>query len=471
MKHAVKIFLVLAVIFILYQVYAGFDTPYVTETVYLTEEDIAIQCEGIVYREESIINAEKTDHVKYYYENGSKVKKGDVVALLYESAKDIANLEKIASIEEEIKLLERCQASADSESAHFDALSRRLRDMQLNYISLVENNKLSPAIELQSEILEMMNKRDIITGKNIDFKKRINELKKEKEKLNNSISQNRKVFSEKSGYFVNTTDGTENVFSLSAAESLTTGKLKKALDKFSKPAENSDEKTNNNAIGKIITKPEWFFAALVPGVYPYEYNEGQQVLLDFFTEGNKNMVSAQIVSMIFNHKEERSLIIFSSNDMNPKVSILRKTQARIISGTKTGISVPKTAVRTRDGHEGVYVRSGNSFRFKKIVPISRNEDYVLCDIIEFDMMLDKGTSGTGEILDFGTTLGIIVQSDSWYSYGEERLGKGREKAREYLDNNPEVMERLISQIKDNDGEYIQKYDDVVIKGKNLEYVQ
>jgi recombination protein RecA len=57
---------------------------------------------------------------------------------------------------------------------------------------------------------------------------------------------------------------------------------------------------------------------------------------------------------------------------------------------------------------------------------------------EFDLMYGKGISKEGDILDLGVELDIITRAGSWYSYGEERLGQGRENAKEYLRDNPEV---------------------------------
>jgi recombination protein RecA len=57
---------------------------------------------------------------------------------------------------------------------------------------------------------------------------------------------------------------------------------------------------------------------------------------------------------------------------------------------------------------------------------------------EFDLMYGKGISKEGDILDLGVELDIITRAGSWYSYGEERLGQGRENAKEYLTDNPEI---------------------------------
>jgi recombination protein RecA len=57
---------------------------------------------------------------------------------------------------------------------------------------------------------------------------------------------------------------------------------------------------------------------------------------------------------------------------------------------------------------------------------------------EFDIMYDKGISRSGGILDLGAQFEIVKKSGTWYSYGEERIGQGRDNAKAYFDQNPKL---------------------------------
>lgn len=61
---------------------------------------------------------------------------------------------------------------------------------------------------------------------------------------------------------------------------------------------------------------------------------------------------------------------------------------------------------------------------------------------EFDIMYGQGISREGEIVDLGSDLAVIKKSGSWYSYGETKLGQGREAAKEAVRDNPELAEEL-----------------------------
>ena len=68
---------------------------------------------------------------------------------------------------------------------------------------------------------------------------------------------------------------------------------------------------------------------------------------------------------------------------------------------------------------------------------------------EFDIVYGKGISKEGNILDMAVNLDIIEKSGSWFSYNGEKIGQGRENVKQYLHNNPEVMEEVEKKVRDN----------------------
>lgn len=65
---------------------------------------------------------------------------------------------------------------------------------------------------------------------------------------------------------------------------------------------------------------------------------------------------------------------------------------------------------------------------------------------EFDIMYGEGISKSGEIIDMGSDLGIIKKSGSWYSYGETKIGQGREAAKDVMKQNPELADQIEQEI-------------------------
>ncbi|WP_127143269.1 recombinase RecA [Pelagibacterium montanilacus] len=71
--------------------------------------------------------------------------------------------------------------------------------------------------------------------------------------------------------------------------------------------------------------------------------------------------------------------------------------------------------------------------------------------VEFDIMYGEGVSKTGELLDLGVKSGIVEKSGSWFSYDSQRLGQGRENARQFLKDNPEIALQIESGVRESAG--------------------
>ena len=90
---------------------------------------------------------------------------------------------------------------------------------------------------------------------------------------------------------------------------------------------------------------------------------------------------------------------------------------------------------------------GNRVRVK-VVKNKLAPPFVEC---EFDVLFGKGMSRSGDILDLGAEMGVIEKSGAWYSCQGERIGQGRENARNYLEQHPEMMAWVESQILEKHG--------------------
>jgi recombination protein RecA len=67
---------------------------------------------------------------------------------------------------------------------------------------------------------------------------------------------------------------------------------------------------------------------------------------------------------------------------------------------------------------------------------------------EFDLIYGEGISKVGEIIDLGVDFDIVKKSGSWFSYGDTKLGQGREAVKSLLTDNPELMEELELKIRE-----------------------
>ncbi len=97
--------------------------------------------------------------------------------------------------------------------------------------------------------------------------------------------------------------------------------------------------------------------------------------------------------------------------------------------------------------------SGNRVKVK----IVKNKVAPPFRIAEFDIMFGEGISKVGEIIDLGVEFNIIKKSGSWFSYGDTKLGQGRDAVKTLLLDNPDLMDELETRIKEEvTGEHLEK---------------
>ena len=97
------------------------------------------------------------------------------------------------------------------------------------------------------------------------------------------------------------------------------------------------------------------------------------------------------------------------------------------------VDVRKLAV-LKDGENMIGIRMKVKIVKNKVAPPFR--------VAEFDMLGDRGISLEGDVLDMAATYNVVDRSGSWYVYGATKLGQGREKARTYLEEHPEIVAEL-----------------------------
>jgi len=71
--------------------------------------------------------------------------------------------------------------------------------------------------------------------------------------------------------------------------------------------------------------------------------------------------------------------------------------------------------------------------------------------VEFDNMYGEGVSKTGELIDLGVKAGVVEKSGAWFSYDSQRIGQGRENAKQFLKDNPDIANRIEAAVRQNSG--------------------
>ncbi len=104
-----------------------------------------------------------------------------------------------------------------------------------------------------------------------------------------------------------------------------------------------------------------------------------------------------------------------------------------------------------DIRRGEQIKEGDNVMGNRTkVKIVKNKVAPPFRIAEFDLMYSQGISREGDILDLGVAKGIVQKSGAWYQYDGDKIGQGRESARQFLKNNPEIANTIEAAIREGD---------------------
>jgi recombination protein RecA len=136
------------------------------------------------------------------------------------------------------------------------------------------------------------------------------------------------------------------------------------------------------------------------------------------------------VAIFINQVREKVGVIFGSNEVTPGGRALKfyasvRLDVRRIDSVKVGQQIV-----------------GNKTRVKVV----KNKVAPPFKQVDFDILYGKGIDNYGEVLDMGEEQEIIQKSGSWYAYGDIRLGQGRENAKNFLAENPDIYEEIKSKL-------------------------
>jgi recombination protein RecA len=155
--------------------------------------------------------------------------------------------------------------------------------------------------------------------------------------------------------------------------------------------------------------------------------------------GLQARLMSQAMRKLTGHVSRSKAVIIFINQIRQKIGVMFGSPETTTGGNALKFySSVRVDIRrigsVKDGEEAV----GNRIRVKvvknKLAPPFRQA--------EFDIMFGRGVSTSGELIDLSTDKKLIEKSGAWFAIGQERLGQGREKAREYLEARPLLMQKL-----------------------------
>ena len=166
---------------------------------------------------------------------------------------------------------------------------------------------------------------------------------------------------------------------------------------------------------------------------------------DSFMGAQARLMSQALRKLTAITNKSKSCVIFI-NQLREKIGVMFGSPETTTGGkalkfyASVRMDIRKTDV-IKDGADII----GNKTKVK----IVKNKMAPPFKVAEFDIMYGKGISKSGCIVDLAVNADIIQKSGAWFSYNDEKIGQGKENAKLYLENNPEIMEEIDKNVREH----------------------
>ena len=348
------------------------SNPYQTEVALTYSISDSVEASGVIVREEQVISGQASGGVvSYQQSDGTVVRKGSVIAEVYNSSNDISIRRQIRALEEQIAALSKVSDARSAEYSSTETINRQINAEIDDYIALIHQGQVSDLSDSKAELLYLLSQKDVVMGEAESYASRITQLQTEVDSLNTRLSGSLVQYtSPEIGYFARMTDGYEAVLTPNSINTMTVEQLRT----FSREKVVFD----NSNLGKIVTDHHWYYAAVLPAADAEKFILGDTVYLNF------NMYN--ITQIPFTVKEVRTdesdpdhcMVLLSTSHMVPELLMVRNPSVQIDFTSYTGLRVPAKAKRYEGQQVGVYVQDGDVVRFKTINIIYENSEFILC---------------------------------------------------------------------------------------------
>lgn len=348
---------------------------------------------GIVCRQESVMDNVSDGYFYYSVENGQRVSSGMLIGQVYSSQADIDNIYKSKEIEKQIEKINEAENFMSSVNVDISITRKQLSAAMADFSRLSSIGDYASADSGIPDLSLYINKINVAMNRQGNLES----TKAELESFNNSIKAAisapvQSIYSPTSGYFMDTSDGYEDIASVKNFEKIS---YEEGSDLLTSPIEADD-----NNYGKMITDYKWSLCTYVTAQQAEKLSEGKRVKLSL--DSQQQEYHSVIVEKLIS-KGDMVLVVLKSTTMDKKAAAARVVDGEILFSQHRGIKVPKDAIRIVDGQMGVYVKFSKLVIFKKINPIYQDENYVI-------LPLEKSEDNEVELYD-----DIIVKGVNLYN--------------------------------------------------------
>lgn len=358
--------LALAAVYIVLQLYAILGRTYQTETAISASMEDTVPLSGIAMFDAVPVSGGGS--LGYLVEDGERVTEGTVLAEIYTDPTQSTQREELDRLDRIIDLLTKSENSVGSDLALLTAQTRTALLNLLDQLDTASYTGMSDAID---EFLLAQNRLQISTGQSSGFTATLADLQTQRDAAAAALEGLQTITADRNGYFISTAaalplDLTEDTLKSDTAAAL------------SERLQQEIPTTGSDLAGRIVTGFSWRFygvcdldtAARFDGVTSVKIRvPGKQ----------DEALDATVTEVAADETAGLAKITLECRTINADVLRLGREDAEIVLNTYEGIRVSKRAMHIVDGERGVYVKYGSLQRFRRIIVLFEDENYLLLD--------------------------------------------------------------------------------------------
>lgn len=358
--------LALAAVYIVLQLYAILGRTYQTETAISASMEDTVPLSGIAMFD--AVPVQGSGSLGYLVEDGERVTEGTVLAEIYTDPAQSTQREELDRLDRIIDLLTKSENSVGSDLALLTAQTRTALLNLLDQLDTASYTGMSDAID---EFLLAQNRLQISTGQSSGFTATLADLQTQRDAAAAALEGLQTITADRNGYFISTAAALPLDLSEDTLKSDTAAALSERLQQ-------EIPTTGSDLAGRIVTGFSWRFygvcdldtAARFDGVTSVKIRvPGKQ----------DEALDATVTGVAADETAGLAKITLECRTINADVLRLGREDAEIVLNTYEGIRVSKRAMHIVDGERGVYVKYGSLQRFRRIVVLFEDENYLLLD--------------------------------------------------------------------------------------------
>lgn len=358
--------LALAAVYIVLQLYAILGRTYQTETAISASMEDTVPLSGIAMFDAVPVSGGGS--LGYLVEDGERVTEGTVLAEIYTDPAQSTQREELDRLDRIIDLLTKSENSVGSDLALLTAQTRTALLNLLDQLDTASYTGMSDAID---EFLLAQNRLQISTGQSSGFTATLADLQTQRDAAAAALEGLQTITADRNGYFISTAAALPLDLSEDTLKSDTAAALSERLQQ-------EIPTTGSDLAGRIVTGFSWRFYGVCDLDTAARFDGVTRVRIRVPGKQDEAL-DATVTEVAADETAGLAKITLECRTINADELRLGREDAEIVLNTYEGIRVSKRAMHIVDGERGVYVKYGSLQRFRRIVVLFEDENYLLLD--------------------------------------------------------------------------------------------